>query len=112
MVLNPGKLRHRVVLEYPIVVENDYGEEEKQWERLAERYARVSPMSGTEEWNAQNVDAVLTHEVEIRYMEDVRTDLRVCFRGRVLHVESVVNPDERDERLLLMCREVQDKEPN
>lgn len=42
------------------------------------------------------------------YHPGITTATRVHFKGRVYHVDSIVNRDERDVELVLTCREVFD----
>ena len=43
-----------------------------------------------------------------RYHPGITTATRVHFKGRVFHVASIVNREERDIELVLTCREVFD----
>lgn len=52
------------------------------------------------------VEAVATHVVTIDYHPQVSMQTRVTFEGRVLQVRSIVNPDEANQQLQLICAEV------
>lgn len=43
-----------------------------------------------------------------RYHAGITTATRVHFKGRVFHVDSIVNREERDVEVILSCREVFD----
>lgn len=105
MTMRAGTLRHRITIEEATVVENEFGEPEQSWAAFAERWARVSPLEGQERWNAQQVHAEVTHEIELRHLDGVKAEMRVNFGGRLFDIEAPMNPDERDEKLILLCTE-------
>ena len=75
------------------------------WERYASPRGRVEPLSGREFWQAQEVGATTSHRVTIRYVSGLSSEDRVVFRGRHLHITSIVNVEERDRFYILLCTE-------
>jgi SPP1 family predicted phage head-tail adaptor len=103
--VNVGKMRHRVTLEAPTPSRNQIGEEVQGWAAVADVWASVEPLSGRELWNAQQVQPDVTHRVRMWHRPDVRADWRLRHRGRVLNVVAVINREELNEALELVCRE-------
>lgn len=67
--------------------------------------AEALPLTGGEavhELGPVNVQAI---QLTIRYRPGVTTQMRVVFRNRILEIVSIVNVEENDVELLLMCRE-------
>ena len=62
-------------------------------------------MSGTELVEAQQTAAEVSHQVRMRYRDDVNAEHRVVHRGRNLNILSVTDPDERRRELILLCKE-------
>lgn len=106
--MRAGKLRHRVTIQSPPSTRNEYGEEEQDsddWTTFARVWAAVIPLSGRELWNAQQVQGDVTHRVEIRYLQGINPKMRVKFGERFLNIASVMNLDERNVEMHLMCME-------
>jgi SPP1 family predicted phage head-tail adaptor len=47
----------------------------------------------------------ISHKIRIRYLASVTPKLRIKFGTRYFDIVSVINPDERNEYLEMMCRE-------
>src|SRR5262245_6521434 len=47
-----------------------------------------------------------SHLVEGAYRGDISTQVQIVFNGRVLHVNGLVNPEERNIRTICVCQEV------
>lgn len=104
--MRAGTLRHRVALHSLTTTRDDYGEPIETWVAAATIWARVSPGQGRELISAQQVNAELTHQVEMRYRPEVTTTRRVIHKGRTLEIVSIINPDERNKNMILLCKEL------
>lgn len=108
--MRSGKLRHLVQIQRQDLTGTDAaGHPVENWETVAHVFAVVEPLSGREYWQAQQVKTTVTHTVTIRYdrrFQDMTADWRVKHGSRLLNIEVVLNPMERNEELSLMCREV------
>ncbi len=103
--MEAGHLRHRVRLEHYTQTANAVGDPVKAWVAVTEVWSHIEPLSGRElEW-AQQQHAEAAIRVTLRYRAGVDPTYRVMFGARTFEVLAVVNPDERNERLELMCRE-------
>lgn len=69
--------------------------------------ARIMPVGGNERLRGAQVEAGITHLVEIGYRPYLNSSMRVLAdnRTRVLNCVSVIDPDERKRRLILNCVE-------
>ncbi len=101
-----GNLRHRVTLQQKTVIEDDLKQHTENWTDIASVWARIEPLSGREYFAAKQINSEISVRVTIRYLPGITTEARVVFGGRIFEVLSVVNPEERCESLILMCREV------
>ena len=105
MTLRAGKLRHQVVIQAQDTTQDSYGDAVRSWEDVATVWAEVRPLSGRELWAAQQTQATTTHQVVLRYLDGVTSSCRVKYGTRLLGIDAVLNPDERNERLVLLCTE-------
>jgi SPP1 family predicted phage head-tail adaptor len=101
-----GELRHRVVLQQKTVTEDALKQQSETWVDVTTVWAAIEPLSGREYFAAKQVNAEVSVRITIRYRKGVTPDMRVVFGNRTFEVLSVIDPKERRESLILMCREV------
>lgn len=109
--MRPGRLRHRVTLQQRVEsTRNTFGEVEPTWLVTAYRHAQVSPLTGKEYIQAQQVQADVTHRIVMRADQDtlaLTPKWRIGLDGtsRVFDILSVLNIDERDRMVEVMAME-------
>jgi len=103
--MRAGKLRHRVIIEQVTSTDDGYGGRSDAWATFATVWASVKPLRGHEYFQAQQMQAKVTHKVKIRYLQGVTHKMRVKYGSRILNIVSVINPDEKSRELVLMCEE-------
>ena len=75
------------------------------WADTATVWARIEPLSGRERLAAQRIEDTVTHRVTIRYRSGVSARQRIAFGVRVFNIRAVLDVDERNEWLELLCEE-------
>jgi SPP1 family predicted phage head-tail adaptor len=78
------------------------------WATSATRSATVQPISSRELIEAGQVRGELTHRVWLRYDSDtseIAPHDRLKFGSRILEVISVINTEERNEQIEVLCKE-------
>jgi len=103
--MRPGQLRHRISIQTNTPTTNDFNEEVEGWSTDATTWASIEPMSGKELVNAQQVVANITHKIIIRFRSGIAPQQRILFGSRIFNIESVINPEERNRELQLLCTE-------
>nr|DAS53972.1 MAG TPA: Putative head tail adaptor [Caudoviricetes sp.] len=103
--MNIGKLRHRITLLRQVNEVNDYGASTQTWKRVATVWADVRPLSGREYFSAQQVQSEVTTQIWLRHIEGIKPTMKVKFGEREFEILSVLNTQERDVSLQLMCKE-------
>lgn len=107
--MRAGWLRHRVEVLEKVAGRDSFGAEVTAWATVATVWASVEPLRGREYIEAKQGQVEVSHRVVMRHWLDVGPEMRLRLEGgRVLEIESVINPLERNERLELMCREAVD----
>ncbi|WP_158738629.1 phage head closure protein [Alteribacillus sp. YIM 98480] len=104
--IRSGKLRQRILIQNEESVRQPGGTYETEWVTFLESWARVVPLSGTERYQAQQVQSKLSHRVEMRYREGVKPQMRVKYGDRIFEIEAVLNLNEMNREIHLMCSEV------
>lgn len=103
--MQAGKLRHRVTIQTQTATQGTFGEPADTWTDVDTVWASVEPLSGREFLDARQMQADVTTRVTIRYLAGVIPSMRVKYGTRTLDILGVVNREERDRTMELMCRE-------
>jgi SPP1 family predicted phage head-tail adaptor len=104
--IEAGKYRHVVDIQQRQFGGNEYGETTQDWTTIYTTKAGINPVSGNEFYRVQEVNAEITHKVYLRYLPNITPDMRILFNGRQLMITSIVNYQERNLELKLMCKEL------
>jgi SPP1 family predicted phage head-tail adaptor len=105
--MRAGRLRHKVSVQSRSQSLNSYGEPSNSFSQVTDGsvWASIEPLTGGENPTGDSREAVVSHKIVMRYMENVSPTYRIVFGSRVFDVVSVINKDERNIGLELMCRE-------
>ncbi len=101
-----GKLRHRIILEDKQITRDSFGAEVFEWVQVSEVWADISPLSGKEFVAFKQINAEISVRVTMRYQPGIDTEMRVLFKDKIFEILSIINPDEKNIALVLMCKEV------
>lgn len=105
-MMNIGDLRHKVTIQTKSVTRGTAGQEVETWADTATKWASIEPLTGREYWQAQQINAEMTSKITIRYYFGLTTTNRIKFGTRCFDILSVQNIKERNEFMVLMCKEV------
>lgn len=107
MAINPGELRTLISLQRsddPVI--GQCGDVELSFKEYAKEWAKVEYTAGREMVNASQVVAEATHDILIRYRDDVHPTHRVVLDSRVLEIVSCGDASGRRELMTLHCKEL------
>ena len=101
-----GDLNKRVTLQYKTRVPDGMGGFTEVWNSVTpDTWAAIWPTSARDLIQASSTAMVVSHRIRIRYRRDVRGSYRVKFGNRYFAIVSIINPEEKNEWLDLMCKE-------
>lgn len=104
--MRTGLLRHRVEIQALTVTEDEIGNQVEEWVKVAEAWAAIEPIQGNEKLTAAYMQAETTHKVTMRPPGiEITPAHRIIFGSRIFEIESVINVEERNRELVLMCVE-------
>lgn len=103
--MQAGALRHPIAIETRSTTVDSYGEQSHSWTRFASAFAEVVPLTGRELVNAQSFRPDVTTRIRTRWVPNVTSAMRVAYGSRVLEIVGVINVDERDREMILICSE-------
>lgn len=101
-----GALDRLITIEHPVMIQNEYGEEEKQWQEFYELphvWAEKVDLNGRELYEAQQLNSEVTTQFRLRYRADLDARMRVACDDVLYSVKAVLEGDGRRRWTLLMC---------
>lgn len=105
--MRAGLLRHKVTLQkLGERVDDGAGGGSIPFEDVADVWAHIHPLAGSELLRAGQFDATLSHRISIRYYPGIHPSWRVKYGTRVFDIKSVADLDERHREIELMCEEL------
>ena len=105
---NAGKYKHRVTFERDVGVADASGQQVEQWQPVAELWSEVKPLSGRQLIAAQQLVSEVTHRITTRFTPNFSLSprLRATLGTRHLHIHHVINIDENDREMEMLCTEI------
>lgn len=103
--MRAGELRNRIRIEQRTDAADGYGGLDTTWTVLDVVPAKIEPAGAGEGAENGRQMPKNRHKVTMRYRTGVLPAMRVISNGRALEIESVVNVEERNRTLELMCVE-------
>jgi SPP1 family predicted phage head-tail adaptor len=107
--MRSGELRHRITFKVNTPTVNSFGEYVDTYADSITVWGADRPLSGTRLFQAQQLNSDVKGEVEIRYRSDIEASMKMVIDSRTLEILSIINPSQRNEKLLIMYKEVLDK---
>lgn len=103
-MVDAGNLDKRVTIQKVTETRDTEGGIKQVWSTYITRWAGIRPLRGNDRFLAQQEYRELTHEIRLHY--DSKTKLitnkhRVSFSGRVFDIQSIINPRERNQDIVL-----------
>jgi SPP1 family predicted phage head-tail adaptor len=96
-ITDAGRLDRRVLLQREVTTQDEYGEVVITWQDVAEVWAEMRPLRGTERIDAAQLVAQFDTSWRIRWRPDVRAaGWRVRYDGRDHDVKSVAELGHRE----------------
>lgn len=103
--IDPGALRHELVLEASQPAIDALGGHSVTWLEAGIVFAGVEPVSTRSRFGADQMLEDVTHRVTIRHRDDVRPGMRFRWGARILDVVTVHDTDETGRYLVCRTRE-------
>ena len=102
--LTAGKLRTPVVFEQAQTTQTGLGST-VTWVPVLSTRAYVKPVSGTERYRADRLEATTQVRIFIRYTDLITTADRVTYKGKALQIRAIINLEERDKWLEIFAED-------
>jgi len=105
--MRSGMFDKRIIIQYRVYSRSTIGEETVTWTTEDTVWAQVRPVGANkrEYLSMQKIQSDVTHMVTIRHRNGLNPNKRFLYGNRVLNIQNIVNPLERNEVLVCYCRE-------
>jgi len=103
-----GELNRRVIIEQATRSRNTFNEEVLVWTAWATVWAALEPATGRTYYAAKQYDAKVDGRVRIRYIEGLRSDMRLNYNGRILSIVGIIHPKEDRKEIQIIYSEALD----
>ena len=103
--MRSGDLNKYITIQHPTKASDGMGGFTETFTDADSIFAAIWPISATELVRSMQQTMEITHRIRIRYRSAFRPDWRIKFGNRYFNIVSIINPNEKNELLDLMCRE-------
>ena len=100
-----GALRHQVTIQERSTTQDEWGTPEDTWTDVVTVWASIQGLRGDESARAQQIGSQATSKIVIRYYAGITTSNRIKFGDRYFDIEHIDNVLEKNETLVMMCKE-------
>ena len=104
-MISPGERRHYLTVEVPKRVSDGMGGTAVTWTAKANVWAAIWPVSSNERIQADKPNLSVSHKIRFPFLKDFKGEWRLRKRSRIFSVVSIINVQEMDEELELLCKE-------
>jgi len=102
-MINAGELKNRIRFEKKAMASNGFGGFIESWATLCTIWGRYKQLSGKELIAQQQVNPLITVEIQMRYRPDINTDRRAYYMNNFHNIIEIIDVDNRHTELLLKC---------
>ena len=100
-----GQLRHPITLQGQGTTRDAGGGISSGWSDIATIYADIRPKTGKEVYTQGKGVGSVSHEITVRYRTDITNASRISYDSKLFNIRAIINVDERDRFLKLLCEE-------
>ncbi len=103
--MKAGQLRSYVHVQVPLATQDAAGQGKLLWQDYTKAWGWFENMSAASATLGQTEVDAKSFRFHTRWREGFDRTMRLLYRGRVFDVQAVLNPNERNEELVLVLQE-------
>ncbi len=100
-----SRLRHRIVIESPVLTMDSAGGFTTVWNNFAQVWAEILPKGGQEIVEGEQITASRKLIITIRYIKGLTEKMRVTYQERKFDIVNILNPYQENILLEIMLQE-------
>lgn len=102
------ELKHRVSILAYVEQRDEYGGISGEWQEIARRWAKIEQNSANETFDNQQVKAVTSTRITMRYFAELTEKNRIKYHGCIFDVTGVTNELTGNYKTIAICKELKD----
>jgi SPP1 family predicted phage head-tail adaptor len=106
-MIRAGRLKHRVIIQSPVVAKGAAGGEVITWVHFRTVYAGVEPRTAKQIFTSAQLVSEISHVVIIRFIPGLSVKQRILYGTRIFEIKNTIDVEEKHERIEIHCKEVQ-----
>lgn len=95
MAAKIADLRHRITFQSLVRTPDGQGGFTESWVNFASVWAKIEPSSARERYFSQQIQPTITHKLTIRWLEGLKTEMRISYLDRIFQIHGIRREDER-----------------
>lgn len=105
--MRAGELREVITIQQQGTTTDEMGgNSQSNWTTFTTSYAKVTPVSGYEKFNYNQVYEKVEYKIALRHINGLTTKMRVLWRSKQYDITYIQNENGRYRELILYCSEV------
>lgn len=105
-MIDIGRLNKRITFQQLGQDKDEYGEIIEQWVDIKTVWAEIAPVSGNQFFAAKQINSEISHNVYIRYRNELLPSMRIYFNSRVFEILYIMNVKEENRLMQIYCKEL------
>jgi SPP1 family predicted phage head-tail adaptor len=101
-----GDLNKIITIQYPIKTSDGMGGFSESFNDACTTFCAIWPVSAKEQIQSDQMAMTATHKIRIRYRRVMKPDWRIKYANRYFSIVSIINKNEANKMLDLLCNEV------
>lgn len=101
--MTAGEIKNSIRFDKRSRTPNGMGGFTEAWSTMCTVWGMYRQLRGRELFNQQQVNPLISVQIDIRYRTDIDTDKRAYYRNEAHNILSVIDVDNKREWLTLMC---------
>ena len=101
-----GSQRNKIIIESAALSKDNFGAITRTYSTFATWWASISPITGREYVSDGKVNSEVTTRMRGRWISGILPAMRAKFGTRIFSIVAVINIDERNREIELLCKEV------
>ncbi|HEY8390109.1 MAG TPA: phage head closure protein [Clostridia bacterium] len=103
-----GELNRRVDVLELFEERDDFGGVTSNWLTIAQVWAKIEPISGTEFFKAEQISAETTTKITIRYYKTLNVMHRIRYKDKIYEIKCISDLETAHRWTVINCKELVD----
>lgn len=98
-------LNRVIIIQTPTRTSDEFGGGTVTWATFSTVWSHINPKNAREDFHSKHLEHRVTHEITIRYLSGVLSNMRISYGSRIFQIKGIMNVEEKNQFLILKCEE-------